>query len=444
MARFGLAALLLIVASAVAAAPPAFPGAEGFGAASVGGRGGRVIKVTHLGSSGPGSFAAAAAAQGPRIVVFGVAGVIRGDVEIRYPNITIAGESAPAPGITLEGRLRALPARDERLHDVIVRFLRIRPPRQHGAGGDALQLPKSDRVIIDHVSLSWANDELIDIIHSADVTVQWCTLEESDPYGHAKGEGHNYGLISAYPGSGNVSIHHNLFAHQSRRSPSLSPQAGPAEFRNNVVYNFSQGLTHDGHTPRAPIYLIGNYYKRGPSAWRIRPFEFKAEASYYLAGNFIEGLGELGEPRRDYPGFRPWLRLRPGGGVVEREVGLPGVATDSAATAYRHVLERAGAFPRDRVTRRTIDEVRRGEGGWGRHAPPRPSDEWFLLDLSTEAPVPDGDGDGMDDRWEREHGLDPRDSTDHARVLDSGYTAIEAYLDQRARLLLARRHGAQP
>ena len=202
---------------------PAFPGAEGFGATSLGGRGGRVMKVTNLNASGPGSLQEACAAEGPRIVVFDVAGVIRGDVAIKHPRITIAGQTAPAPGITIEGRLLSRPEPWARLHDIVVRFLRFRPRPSTGHDGDAVQLPDTERVMLDHLSLAWANDETVDIIHASEVTLQWSTLEESDVEGHAKGAGHNFGLLSAYPGSGNVSILHNLFAHHSRRSPSLSP-----------------------------------------------------------------------------------------------------------------------------------------------------------------------------------------------------------------------------
>jgi hypothetical protein len=176
-------------------------------------------------------------------VVFKVGGVIRGDVAIKDSRITIAGQTAPAPGITIEGRLLARPEPWRRLHDIVVRFLRIRPPPTTGDQGDAVQLPDTERVILDHLSLSWANDETIDIIHSSEVTVQWSTLEESDPEGHSKGRLHNFGLLSAYPGSGDISIHHNLFAHHSRRSPSLTPgvPGKPGDFRNNVVYDFVAG-----------------------------------------------------------------------------------------------------------------------------------------------------------------------------------------------------------
>src|SRR6185369_14663567 len=114
-----------------------FPGAEGWGAVSVGGRGGKVIHVTNLNPSGPGSLAEACAAEGPRIVVFDVSGVIRGTIRITKPFITIAGQTAPGAGITIEGMISSY---DFGVHDVIIRHLRVRRPRDAGSGGDCLQL----------------------------------------------------------------------------------------------------------------------------------------------------------------------------------------------------------------------------------------------------------------------------------------------------------------
>ena len=242
--RLFFALFLLVPASANGRQLPAFPGAEGFGALAAGGRGGRVIKVTNLNSGGPGSFQAACESDGPRIVAFTVGGVIRGDVFIRHSHITIAGQTAPPPGITLAGRLISRPVPWRRLSDIVVRFVRVRPPPATGHDGDSIQLPDTERVILDHLSLSWANDEVIDICHSSEVTVQWCTIEESDTEGHGKRVAHNFAMISAYENSGNVSIHHNLFAHHSRQVPSLSPYVAdkPGDFRNNVIYNF--GSSH--------------------------------------------------------------------------------------------------------------------------------------------------------------------------------------------------------
>lgn len=418
---------------------PAFPGAEGYGAVSKGGRGGRVIKVTNLNSSGPGSFQAACAEAGPRIVIFDVAGVIHGDVAIRHSGITIAGQSAPSPGITLVGRLLARPPEGERLQDVVVRFLRVRPPPTPGHTGDALQLPHSERVILDHLSLSWANDETIDIIHSSEVTVQWSAIEESDPAGHDKGVAHNFAILSAYPGSGNISIHHNLFAHHSRRLPSLSPgePGKPGDFRNNVVYNFREGLGHDGHQPKSEINLIGNYYKRGPDSETIYPFHFTQTGNYFVADNYIDGWGMLSLPLPDRAQLPDWMRIREKGTLLNREVKAAPVFAHKAQEAYRLVLDRAGAWPRDRVTRRTISEVRDGTGSWGRHAPANPASEWLMEGMKRGKAEPDSDNDGIPDAWEKAHGLDARNAADNGQIMKSGYPAIEDYLNERARNRIA-------
>lgn len=416
----------------------AFPGAEGFGAVAVGGRGGRVIQVTTLAPNGPGSLGEACAAEGPRIVVFTVGGVIRGDIAIKHSRITIAGQTAPAPGITIEGRLLARPVPWRRLHDIVVRFLRLRPPPATGVGGDVVQLPDTERVILDHLSLAWANDETIDICHASEVTIQWCTLEESDIEGHTKGGFHNFGLISAYPDSGNISIHHNLFAHHSRRSPSLTPYVvgKPGDFRNNVIYNFREGLTHDGHVPVEAINLIGNYYKRGPDSDKIAPFGFHRKGKYYLEDNYLDGVGIIDTAGRLPAGLLSWRRLFQSGTRLEAPVGVAHVATHSAQAAYQVVLEQAGCFPRDRVTRRTIQEVRTGGGRWGRNGPAEPDDDWFLKGLGTADAGVDSDGDGMPDAWEEAQGLDRLDGSDHQRIMASGYSAIEDYINQLAHRLI--------
>ena len=417
---------------------PAFPGAEGFGAVVIGGRGGRVIKVTNLNSNGQGSLQAACEVGGPRIVVFEIGGVIRGDIAIKHPYITIAGQTAPSPGITIEGRLFSRPEPWRRLNDIVVRFIRIRPPPTTGDQGDAVQLPDTERVILDHLSLSWANDEMIDICQSSEFTVQWCTIEESDPKGHGKGILHNFALISTYPGSGNISIHHNLFAHHSRRSPSLSPYVPgkPGDFRNNVVYNFREGLTHDGHTPQAPINFIGNYYKRGPNSKRIYPFVFHKAGQYYLEGNFIEGFGESGDPRDRGIKYPPWVEFNRYGEKLPRPAVVSPITTHTAKEAYRRVLSESGSFPRDRVTRRTVQEVTDGTGKWARNAPANPSEEWFLEGLAWEKASLDSDGDGIPDTWEDVRGLNKSDGRDHQKVVPSGYTAIEEYINERAYILV--------
>jgi pectate lyase len=204
--------LVLCSVSTAAFALPAFPGAEGFGAETPGGRGGRVIKVTTLKATGPGSLGEACRAPGPRIVVFEVAGVIRGDIVITQPYITIAGQTAPGAGITIEGLLRSdlrgwnkKVTTQPNVHDVVVRFLRIRSPAGRGDQGDCIQFSSVDNAVLDHLSLSWAEDETVDLwARATNITIQWCTLEESSLTGELDhsgqgGGGHFYGLIRLLP-----------------------------------------------------------------------------------------------------------------------------------------------------------------------------------------------------------------------------------------------------
>jgi pectate lyase len=417
------------------AALPAFPGAEGFGASTPGGRGGRVIKVTNLNTSGPGSLQAACSAQGPRIVVFDVSGVIPGDVRIQHGQVTIAGQTAPGAGITIEGMLLG-PAYNQvqdtsYIEDVAVRFLRIRPKPGTSVPGkdwDAIQLGRIDKAVIDHVSCSWANDETIDIYVSRNVTIQWTTIEESDPTGHHKGQ-HNFGLIGG-PRSWNVSLHHTLFANHRRRCPAFAN--GPADIRNIVVYNFRDGLSHEGHPPNNKGFnLIGNYYKAGPSDPNIFPFCFVDTISYYLRDIYIEGVGMIQDPWAEADKLYGLRYYAHKGRRAQLETSMPPVTTHSPQEAYSLVLDQAGCFPRDSVTRRTINEVKNGTGEWRRR---HPGD--LMVGLSPQTPLIDTDSDGMPDCWEQARGLDSNDGSDHSRVMDSGYTAIEEYCNILARRLI--------
>ena len=436
-----------------------FPGAEGWGAVSKGGRGGRVIKVTNLNSTGPGSFAAACAAAGPRIVVFEVSGVIRGDIRIRHPYITIAGQTAPGAGITVEGMISSY---NHGAHDIIIRHVRVRPRRTIGATGDCIQLggrgPKNTgtyNIILDHLSLSWANDETIDLYHAHDVTVQWCTIEESDDQGHRKGA-HNYGLISAAADNGAVSLHHNLWAHHGRRVPCMAPyrENAAGDFCNNLIYNCRGGYTEDGHGVRAksPVNLHRNYYRRGPQTQaRMYPYALSPQMSYYVRENYFEDWGYQGHPRHwkwGGPDRAPrWIQFNNNGRELDAPAKTPKIELVDAKAAFPLVIAKAGCWPRDRVTLRTIDEVKNKTGDWGRNAPLEPTDEWFLKGLSpTKAPA-DSDGDGLPDDWEKSHGLDGNNPHDGNRTVVTGesendrhlgYSYIEFYLNQLADTLALR------
>jgi len=422
---------------------PAFPGAEGFGCTTPGGRGGRVIKVTNLNTSGPGSLQEACSTEGPRIVVFDTSGVIPADVIIDQSRITIAGQTAPGAGITIRGRLMTRYSEEDIFYeDIVVRFLRVRPNPATGVSGDAIQFSKVKNCVIDHVSCSWANDETIDIYYAHAVTIQWCTIEESDTEGHSKGVPHNYGMING-PGGGRISLHHTLFAHHRRRCPVIAH--GPSDIRNIVVYNFRDGLSHEGHVPNnLGFNIIGNYYKTGPSEYNIFPFNFVPDVSYYLRDNYFEGLwntytGMIQDPWAEADSLYGLRYYKDNGVKAETEYDVPAVTTDTPQEAYNLIMLSAGCFPRDTVSRRTIVEVEEGTGSWGRH-----ESGDLMTGLVVQTPPIDSDNDGIMDAWERANGLDPSDSTDHNTIMESGYTAIEEYCNMLAQSLLDTRSNLPP
>src|SRR5262245_10225900 len=157
------AALVGGVPGAEGTSLPSFPGAEGFGAVAKGGRGGRVLKVTTLRADGPGSLQAACREPGPRVIVFDVSGVIEGDVMIEHGDVSILGQTSPGAGVTIAGSLKTRYRARQPIDELVIRFLRVRPPKAAGASGDAIQLSENKRVMLDHVSCAWAADETIDI-----------------------------------------------------------------------------------------------------------------------------------------------------------------------------------------------------------------------------------------------------------------------------------------
>ena len=256
---------------------PSFPGAEGYGAISVGGRGGRVIEVTNLNNSGPGSLRAAIEAEGPRIVVFRVAGNIQLDGELRIWNsyLTIAGQTAPGSGITIKGygdnALRIYNKDNNGVHDVVIRYLHLRHGQVDGSN-DNLTIHGGHNIIIDHVSMSWSTDENVGVWSEMDrpriynTTFQRSIMAEGLA-GHSNGmhvSGEkDYSLenpVEAWRRIYDLTIHDNLFIHNTHRNPRVI-SAG-TQVVNNVVYNWKYriGETMSGSV----IDYINNYYKAGP------------------------------------------------------------------------------------------------------------------------------------------------------------------------------------
>ena len=268
-----------LMSAAALAQAPAFPGAEGHGRYVTGGRGGKVIHVTNLNDSGTGSFREAVK-SGKRIVVFDVAGVIalKSDLKIA-DNITILGQTAPSPGITLR-YYTVQPGSNN-----IIRFLRIRRGEEKNIndGADATWQRNKTGIIFDHCSFSWSIDEVASFYDNNNFTMQWCTVAESltNP-GHSKGA-HGYGGIW---GGKLASFHHNFVGHLMNRGPRFNGarygwtgytsnkdyatykwkntvQAENVDFRNCVMYN-AQGTCYGG-PGGGQINIVNNYYKAGPS-----------------------------------------------------------------------------------------------------------------------------------------------------------------------------------
>jgi hypothetical protein len=287
----------------------------------------------------------------------------------------------------------------------------------------------------------------IDLYHAHDVTVQWCTIEESDDQGHRKGA-HNFGLISAAEDNGAVSAHHNLWAHHARRVPCMAPyrENAASDFCNNLIYNCRGGYVDDGHGVRAksPVNLHKNYYRRGPQTQdRLYPYALSPHMSYYVRDNYFEDWGYQGHPRHwkwGGPDRAPkWVQFNNNGRELDAPAKTPKIDLVDAKAAFELILAKAGCWPRDRMTKQTVHEVKTKTGAWGRNAPLEPTDGWFLEGLTpTKAPA-DTDGDGMPDAWEKSHNLDFNDPDDAARMVAAGeslndrhlgYSHIEFYINE--------------
>lgn len=228
-----------LMSAAALAQTPAFPGAEGHGRYVTGGRGGKVVHVTNLNDSGTGSFREAVK-TGKRIIVFDVAGVIALKSELKIgDNITILGQTAPSPGITLR-YYTVQPGNNN-----IIRFLRIRRGEEKDIndGADATWQRNKTGIIFDHCSFSWSIDEVASFYDNNNFTMQWCTVAESltNP-GHSKGA-HGYGGIW---GGKLASFHHNFVGHLTNRGPRFNgARYGWTGYTSNKDYD-----THiSGRTP---------------------------------------------------------------------------------------------------------------------------------------------------------------------------------------------------
>ena len=436
--------------------PVAFPGAEGFGKYSSGGRGGSVLIVTNLNDDGEGSLRKAVQAKGPRIIVFAVSGTIRliSPLSIRG-DVTIAGQTAPGDGICIADQPVSLGG-----NNIILRYLRFRLGDRYqnkgmvnGSGhDDALGGSKRNHIIIDHCSISWSTDECFSVYGGDSTTLQWNIISEPLNYSYHFEEGdkdwehHGYGGIW---GGVHLSAHHNLFAHCNSRNPRfngtrLGASKELADFRNNVIYNWGHNNTYGGEDGQYNI--INNYYKYGPSTGKnvkyriVNPSrtETLPYGKWYVDGNVVDEARDVSRNN--------WLGIHMGNGgtdadkreaVADKAFPAENIFTQSATDAYESVLKYAGAsFRRDTLDARIISDVKNRtgrlidvQGGFPHGTPFEMSLMAWPALQSLEAPV-DKDRDGMPDDWEKKQGLDPANASDAvAYTLSKSYTNIEVYIN---------------
>ena len=430
--RIARTALGLEVEAGSADPVPAFPGAEGFGMWTRGGRGGDVYVVTNLNDSGPGSLRAAVEASGPRIVVFAVSGTIhlKSRLDITKPFITIAGQTAPGDGITIADYAVVI-----KTNDVILRNVRFRLGDKTRQESDTLWIDGAKNVIVDHVSSSWSVDESLSVSSSDNVTVQWCFITESLHRSvHSKGA-HGYGSLVRGEFGSKYSFHHNLWAHHSGRMPrpgnytayNFDKDGLLVDFRNNVFYNWGGGYSGANHdTNSITMYnFVNNYYKRGPNS--SGSMAFREECPYakaYFAGNLMNGV----EPKDPWSLVDARINRTVYESTYKHSEPFPAgfISTEPAAVAYERVLAEAGAHPRDEVDARVAEDVLFGRGriidsqeqvgGWPM--------------MRSEALPADSNGDSVPDWWHVKYGFDPTKELDLNGDLDcDGYTNIEEYLN---------------
>ncbi|MBQ2728300.1 MAG: pectate lyase [Alistipes sp.] len=452
----------------------AFPGAEGGGMYTTGGRGGKVIHVTNLNDSGTGSLRAAINTSGKRIIVFDVAGTItlKSDLEIGYGDLTIAGQTAPGDGICIKGGTVQIKA-----SNLIIRFVRFRMGDESSFvsdGSDASWGRYYQDIILDHNSYSWSIDEVASFYGNKNFTMQWCTIGEGLCNSKHSKKSHGYGGIW---GGKNASFHHNLLIHNNSRNPrfchpqvygnQLSTHRGNVDYRNNVVYNWGDNSSYGGEDLH--INMVGNYYKPGPASQPRKYFldangyyssgstQYKYPRLYlednYHAGSYATALNsdnwqgiywhDQGDATKHAAGDVSGAKLSAPLPIKKDDVTTCYTTTHTAADAYARALDYAGAsLKRDAVDKRYMDDARNGKATCmsgsngsknGLIDSQNDAGGWPTLTASSEEierATKDSDGDHIPDYYEALLGLDKTKADATAKTLDPQglYTNFEIYL----------------
>lgn len=455
-----------------------FPGAEGHGRYTTGGRGGKVFHVTSLEDDGSkGTLRWALKQDGPKIIVFDVAGTIRLKSGLRTgkDNLTIAGQTSPG-GICIADNEFLINS-----NNVIIRFLRFRPGEASGREPDGLGGYDKRDIMIDHCSVSWSVDECLSVYGMENSTVQWCIASEALRQAtHVKGP-HGYG---GNWGGKNATYHHNLIAHCESRVPRLGPRPTTlaltecVDIRNNVFYNWAGNGCYGGENQH--VNIINNYYKPGPATEQaskqvryriakigIYPRSYVNEetgknmafnpyvqkwGTFYIDGNTVEGNKKVTEDNwtdgvyaQQYNNEKVdflWTKETMDTIRLKQPLEYGEVTTHSAEKAYTQVLKYAGCCNyRDEVDKRIIADtrdkkatftVKGNKPGYINSPKDTGSSPWPELKIEGVCAPLDSDGDGIPDEWELEKGLNPHDAADgNATNIDPDgrYTNVEMYLN---------------
>ena len=453
-----LAIANIFVAEAQFEYSPAFPGAEGFGRYTSGGRdedgGFSVYHVTSLEDSGPGTFRFGAATAGKKIIVFDVSGTIHLQSPLKIQgNKTILGQTAPGDGICLADYPVSIGG-----SNVIIRYMRFRMGDIKGVEDDALSSSHHDdsklsNIIVDHCSVSWSTDECASFYGNINFTMQFCIISESLRVSvHGKGT-HGYGGIW---GGQNASFHHNLIIHHDSRNPRfdhdyVSTLKGPIDYVNNVLYNWGGNSTYGGESAQNStsryINMINNYYKPGPATkWKTRLLNPTTICSnctsadphtatpgkFYITGNYMYGSPEVTNDNLCDAAIDPdqngisYVTWKANYATSTRAISTSYdfdeynvISMHAAEKAFDKVLKYAGAsYQRDNLDKRLRWEALKGiayfKGSKGSENGiiDTQSDVGGWPELKQADKPVDTDKDGIPDEWETAHGLNPNKAAD--------------------------------
>ena len=434
------------------AKPIAFPGAEGFGKYTTGGRGGKVMIVSNLNDNGPGSLREAVSDKSPRIILFSVSGTIHLETKLNIQgNCTIAGQSAPGDGICIADRNVALAG-----NNIIVRYMRFRMGDKYanigmvpGSGSDdAFGGTYRSNIIIDHCSMSWSEDEVFSVYAGDSTTLQWNMIYEPLNYsyhfedGDTDYEHHGYGGIW---GGRHLTAHHNLFAHCNSRNPRFdgirnAPEEN-VDYRNNVIYNWGANSIYAGEGGHYNI--VNNYFKYGPSTNKnvksriVNPGKTDKipYGKFFVKGNFMDDAPQVSQDN-SLGVFTGKNNEDKGLASTDKAFLFIELKMERAQTAFENVMKFGGAsLNRDTLDARIINDVKNRTGGFidvqGNYPHgttyEKTINAWPTLRTSL-APT-DNDNDGMADAWEIENKLDTGKQDASLFSLNKNYTNIEMYLN---------------